>query len=44
MPKSHRARAYAELTPQRLVNWAAKTGPNSAALAENILASRAHPQ
>lgn len=42
MPKSHRA--YAEWTPQRLVNWAAKTGPNTAALAENILASRAHPQ
>ena len=42
MPKSHRA--YAEWTPQRLVNWAAKTGPNTAALTENILASRAHPQ
>jgi len=42
MPKSHRA--YAEWTPQRLVNWAAKTGPSTAALAEAILASRAHPQ
>jgi len=42
MPKSHRA--YAEWTPQRLVNWAAKTGPATAALAEAILASRSHPQ
>jgi transposase len=42
MPKSHRA--YAEWTPQRLVSWAAKTGPATAALAEAILASRAHPQ
>ncbi|AMV70857.1 IS21-like element ISPsy14 family transposase [Desulfuromonas carbonis] len=42
MPKSHRE--YAEWTPQRLVSWAAKTGPHTAALAEKILASRAHPQ
>jgi len=42
MPKSHRA--YAEWTPQRLVSWAAKTGPATAALAEDILAARAHPQ
>jgi transposase len=42
MPKGHRE--YAEWTPQRLVSWAAKTGPHTAALAEKILASRAHPQ
>ena len=42
MPKSHRT--YAEWTPQRLVSWAAKTGPATAALAEAILASRTHPQ
>jgi len=42
MPRSHRE--YAEWTPQRLVSWAAKTGPATAALAEAILASRAHPQ
>ena len=42
MPKSHRE--YAEWTPQRLVIWAAKTGPHTAALAETILASRVHPQ
>jgi transposase len=42
MPRSHRE--YAEWTPQRLVNWAAKTGPATAALAEAVLASRAHPQ
>lgn len=42
MPKNHRE--YAEWTPQRLVNWAAKTGPCTAALAEKILASRPHPQ
>lgn len=42
MPKSHRE--FAEWTPQRLVHWAAKTGPHTAALAEQILSSRAHPQ
>jgi transposase len=42
MPKSHRE--YAEWTPQRLVAWAAKTGPHTATLAEKILASRTHPQ
>lgn len=42
MPKSHQQ--YAEWTPQRLVAWAAKTGPHTAALADKILASRPHPQ
>jgi transposase len=42
MPKAHQE--YAAWTPQRLVGWAAKTGPDTAALVEKILASRAHPQ
>ena len=42
MPQAHRA--YAEWTPRRLVRWARKTGPSTAALIERVLASRAHPQ
>ena len=42
MPRAHRA--YAQWTPQRLVRWARKTGPSTAALIEHILASRVHPQ
>lgn len=42
MPKSHRE--YAQWTPERLVRWAGKTGANTAALIEKILASRPHPQ
>lgn len=42
MPTAHRA--YAEWTPQRLVRWAEKTGPATAALIARILASRPHPQ
>ena len=42
MPKAHRA--YAAWTPQRLVRWAEKTGPATAALIHAILAARAHPQ
>jgi transposase len=42
MPKAHRA--YAEWTPQRLVRWAEKTGPATAALIHAILSARAHPQ
>lgn len=42
MPTAHRA--YAEWTPQRLVRWAEKIGPATAALIAHILASRAHPQ
>jgi transposase len=42
MPESHRA--HAQWTPQKITEWAARTGPSTAALAEAILASRTHPQ
>jgi transposase len=42
MPKSHRE--YLKWTPERLLNWAAKTGPSVAELAQLIMESRAHPQ
>lgn len=42
MPRSHRE--YAEWTPQRLVQWAQKTGPATAELVEQILTRRRHPQ
>ncbi len=42
MPHAHQQ--YASWTPQRLVRWAEKTGPATAQLVANILASRAHPQ
>jgi len=42
MPKSHRA--YAEWTPERLVRWADKTGPATAAVIHAILARYVHPQ
>ncbi len=42
MPKSHRE--YAQWTPQRLINWAQKTGPATATLIEHILKRRTHPQ
>lgn len=42
MPEAHRQ--YAEWTPERLVRWAGKTGGETAALIETILASRPHPQ
>lgn len=42
MPRAHQR--YAEWTPERLVRWAAKNGPCTARLIENILASRPHPQ
>jgi transposase len=42
MPKAHRH--YAEWTPQRLIDWAAKTGAATAQVVETILASRPHPQ
>ncbi len=42
MPKAHRE--YAEWTPERLVRWAAETGPATAKLVEAILSSRPHPQ
>jgi transposase len=42
MPRAHRD--YAEWTPQRLVRWAAETGPATAKLVETLLTSRPHPQ
>jgi len=42
MPDSHRR--HAEWTPGRIVEWAAKTGPAVAALAEAIMAARPHPE
>jgi len=42
MPKSHQK--WAEWTPQRLIRWAAKIGPQTEKLIEAILAGRAVPQ
>ena len=42
MPESHRH--YADWTPDRLIDWAAKTGEATATLVEKIIASRTHPQ
>ncbi|MBE0597141.1 MAG: IS21 family transposase [Desulfuromonadales bacterium] len=42
MPKAHQE--YAGWDVKRLIDWAAKTGPETAALVEKILASRTHPQ
>lgn len=42
MPKAHQAQA--EWTPVRLIEWAKKTGPSTAAMVEEILRKRVHPQ
>jgi transposase len=42
MPASHRA--YAEWTPERILDWMSKSGPNTAALGEGIMRSRPHTQ
>lgn len=42
MPQAHRQ--MNAWTPQRLANWAAKTGPATEQLITTILASRKHPQ
>jgi len=42
MPRGHRE--YAEWTPQRLIGWAKKVGPNTGALVEAIMASKKHPE
>lgn len=42
MPKGQQE--YADWTPQRLICWAAKTGPQTAAMTEKIIASRQHAQ
>jgi len=42
MPEKHRA--VASWTPERIAAWAAKTGPETAALCEAIMAARPHPE
>jgi transposase len=42
MPKGHQE--YADWTPKRLIRWADKMGPQTAAVTEIILASRQHAQ
>jgi transposase len=42
MPKRHQD--YAKWTPERLVQWAQKTGPETMLVVERILKSRPHPQ
>ena len=42
MPKAHQD--YVQWTPERLVHWARKTGPETARVVETILISRPHPQ
>ena len=42
MPQSHRH--YADWTPDRIIDWAAKTGEATKALIEKVIAARAHPQ
>jgi transposase len=42
MPESHRA--HAEWTPERIVRWVGKAGEAVAEVAEQIIASRPHPE
>jgi transposase len=42
MPESHRR--HSEWSPQRLVRWAATSGPQTALLFDRIMQSRAHPE
>lgn len=42
MPKAHQA--YTEWTPSRLIQWAAKSGPSTSALVEELLRSKPHPE
>jgi transposase len=42
MPSAHRE--HAAWTPSRILDWAAKTGPQTAALARAILDERRHPE
>ena len=42
MPRAHQE--YADWTPERLIRWAAQTGPRTAAVTEAILGSRKHAQ
>jgi transposase len=42
MPRAHLDQV--EWTPERLTDWAKKTGPRTAALLEAVMAAKAHPQ
>ena len=42
MPKAHRA--HVEWTPSRIIDWAARTGPNTAGLVQAIITERPHPE
>lgn len=42
MPESHKQQA--QWTPERLQNWAAKTGPETDAVIRRILSDRRYPQ
>jgi len=42
MPAAHRQ--YAEWTPERIIRWAEKSGPATAAVIQTILQRRAYPQ
>jgi len=42
MPKSHQK--YLDWTPQRIINWASKTGTATAQTVQIVMKSRAHPQ
>src|SRR5437016_3591770 len=42
MPKAHQR--HLEWTPSRLIDWARTIGPQTAALVEEILADRPHPE
>lgn len=41
-PASHQR--YLEWTPERILTWGAKTGPWTAALMENVMAGKRHPE
>lgn len=42
MPRNHQEQA--QWTPERLLRWAAQTGPQTEALVERIMAEREHPE
>ena len=42
LPAAHRA--HLEWTPSRLVRWARKTGPRTAAFTKKLLETRPHPE
>jgi transposase len=42
MPKSHQQ--YLEWTPSRVINWAAKNGPQTGQIVAGIINSRRHPE